>query len=59
MALSEEGYRGLLIIMRNAVAGGRAQIVHKIAGTDESATVLNHPMMKEARRPKRLDEMAK
>jgi len=53
------GYRELLRIMRNAVTGGRAQIVHKITGTDESATVLDHPMMKEARRPKRLEEMAK
>ncbi len=37
---------------------GPRSFAAKITGTDESATVLNHPMMKEARRPKRLDEMA-
>jgi hypothetical protein len=46
------GYREWLRIMRNAVTGGRVQIVHKITGTDESATVLDHPMMKEAETPR-------
>jgi hypothetical protein len=53
------GYRELLRIMRNSITSGRAQVVHKVTGADESAIILNHPMMKEARRPKRLEEMAR
>jgi hypothetical protein len=40
------------------VRGGRAEIVHMITGANENDTVLNHPMMKDARSPKRLADMA-
>ena len=50
--------RELLRIMRNTITKGRANILHKTTREIENEAVLNHPMMKEGRRPKRFDEMA-
>jgi hypothetical protein len=49
----------LMRIMRNNLRGGRAQIVHKETGKIETDTVLERPNLKDAKRPKKLSDMAK
>jgi hypothetical protein len=51
--------RELMRIMKNSLLWGRAQIVDNETGNIETGRVLNHPKLKEARRPKRFDDMAK
>ncbi len=48
----------MLRIMRLNLTKGRAEIVHDETGAIETNAVLNHPFMKEARRPKQLATMA-
>jgi hypothetical protein len=48
----------LMRIMRNNLRDGRAQIVHKETGKIETATILDHPELKNAKSPKKLSDMA-
>ncbi len=57
-AISSEAAE-LMRIMRNNLRDGRAQIIHKESGEIETATVLNHPELQKAKRPKKLSEMGK
>lgn len=50
--------REIMRIMRFTVSRGRAKFVNKETGAIENARVMEHPTMKEARRPKQLAEMA-